>query len=857
MDPPTVTQLQSLYQANRNAIGPGLTRYVREACLVGDLGRTRTRFEPDAGEGRVGSAGAPRLRRLDDPAERHGAREVYQVFVGRLQELRALDQALQAAAAGNPGLVVVQGEAGIGKTTLVHEFSERARSGGAYVLGGACVDLGGRGVPFAAVAQAVRPLVRDLPRAPEGLAPSVRRLRDLLLPSIGAPTIMTADTAPAVGVVHEAVLELLSLMGSSAPAVVVIDDVHWADRSTRDLVAFLARNLDHHRVLLVLAYRSAWLPEGHPARTFVAELVRYPAASCVSLGRFTLEEVTEQVQGLCEGRVDVATLRRLFARSEGNPFFTEVLLDYGGPDGDDVPGELRDLLLDGVALLSDPAKQLIRAAALGPPAVPGRLLADVCDMSPVELAAAMREAVGQFVLRIASADALAFRHALVREAVEQELVPSERLELHRRYATALEAQPGLGGDGVASEVAHHWDEAGDAPRALGAALRAAAASSQGHGHAEAAEHLIRALDLWSAVPDPVTAAGCDRVQLAGRAAEEANLAGEHGLAARLARVALEELDEERQPQRAAALQERLGRYLWATGDSRSASAAYERALELAPRGSPPRIRVRVLAARGQGLMLRALYRASRECCEEAVHLARSHQARAEEGHALNTLGFDVACLGDPDEGVRHLTESRRLAEEVGDIDDLLRAYVNLSEVLLHAADRAVDAVDVAVSGAGLSDTLGLSADYGVTLRANAASALHRLGKWRLARRILTEADGGGPVEVPAIDLHLCLARLLVDTGDVEEATARLTQARRLMTRTIDPQYVVPLAAIEAELALWQRRPDDGRRAALAALRALDGTDDVRLRGLSLWLAARATGDRVLTTLPQGREAQRR
>lgn len=165
-------------------------------------------------------------------------------------------------------------------------------------------------------------------------------------------------------------------------------------------------------------------------------------------------------------------------------------------------------------------------------------------------------------------------------------------------------------------------------------------------------------------------------------------------------------------------------------------------------------------------------------------------------------------------------------------------------MLLQAADRAADAVDLATSGAGLSDTLGLSADYGVTLRANAATALHRLGKWRSARRILTAAEDARPDEVPAIDLHLCLARLLVDIGDVAAATARLTRARRLMTRTIDPQYVVPLAVIEAELALWQRRPDDARRAALAALRALDGTDDVRLRVLSLWLAARAASDQA-------------
>ena len=121
-------------------------------------------------------------------------------------------------------------------------------------------------------------------------------------------------------------------------------------------------------------------------------------------------------------------------------------------------------------------------------------------------------------------------------------------------------------------------------------------------------------------------------------------------------------------------------------------------------------------------MLLSRYDESRAHCEEAIAIARSVGARREEGHALNTLGVDLACLGDPDSAVAHLKEARAIAQEVGDVDDLARAYLNLAEILAAPLDRLEEAVELARDGIALCEEVGLDCDYGVSLRAIAAAA---------------------------------------------------------------------------------------------------------------------------------------
>jgi DNA-binding CsgD family transcriptional regulator/tetratricopeptide (TPR) repeat protein len=502
---------------------------------------------------------------------------------------------------------------------------------------------------------------------------------------------------------------------------------------------------------------------------------------------------------------------------------------------------LRDILLVRIESRSAPAREVLRIVAAGGSRVPERLLASVSQLSDTQREEALREAVEHRLLVAAGDDVYAFRHALLREAVYQELLPGERNRLHAACGAALAAEPELAGgeEEAAADLAHHWYAAHDVPRALAASVAAGQVAEQRSGFAEARAHYERALELWDRVADAEARAGLDLVALTLRAAEVANLAGDHGRAAALIRVTMADVDD---PTGAGLLWERLGRFLWAAGDSVTALEAYEEAVRLVPGDPPSAARARVLAARGQGLMLLSHHQESRECCEAAIAIARQVGARAEEGHALNTLGCDLAYLGEPAAAVAHLVAARGIAEEVGDLDDLARAYLNLSEVLARPLNRLDEALELAREGIDLSRRVGLAGDYGVSLQTNAADVLFGLGRWEEVAAILRAAEDRNPIEMAAIDVHQCRAKLYVGRGSYDEAIEHLEAARRLMIKTVDPQYQAELRTREAELALWQGRPADARAAAAAGLRELTDTDDVWFVGPLLWFGAWAEAD---------------
>ena len=211
-------------------------------------------------------------------------------FVGRGAELAALSTALDRSAAGVPAVVLVAGESGVGKSRLLSEFAAAARDGGALVLEGECIELGEGELPYAPVVGALRHLARVLePGTLDDLAPASRRELARLVPEL-APADGPAG-APSQPVLFEAVLALLARLAGDEPVLVVLEDMHWADRSTRDLLAFVARNLRRERVMVVASYRSDALHRRHPLRPLLAELDRLPGAERIQLERLSRAEV--------------------------------------------------------------------------------------------------------------------------------------------------------------------------------------------------------------------------------------------------------------------------------------------------------------------------------------------------------------------------------------------------------------------------------------------------------------------------------------------------------------------------------------------------------------------------------------
>jgi DNA-binding CsgD family transcriptional regulator/tetratricopeptide (TPR) repeat protein len=728
-----------------------------------------------------------------------GGRVASPTFVGRVEELELLEAARVRAADGEPAVVLVGGEAGVGKTRLIAELTSRHVSEGTRVLVGGCVPVGDGVLPYAPIVEAVRILLAELgPEAVRGLVgPSWPELARLA-PGLGRPQDDPAGPATQSRL-FELLLGLLGRLGEQAPLVLVVEDLHWADQSTRELLAFLVRNLRRERVLLVITHRSDE-PGQQQLSSFLAELNRGGPVQRLELPRLDKTETGAQLVGILGAAPAADLVKGVFARSQGNPFFTEELLAVVQAGSGGLPATLRDLLRGRVAMLPGPARQVLEVVAVAGRQVSHRLLAAVVGLKVQELVEALQAAVGsQLLVTAPGEDGYEVRHALLREVIEADLLPGERARLHADLAQTLTERPELANGPpavAAAEVAAHWDAADEPIRALPARVQAGLAAERARAFPEAQRHYERALELWEQVTDPGRAAGLDRVELLTRAADAAGSSGQSEGATVLLTEALGQIDSASDPMRAALLHMRLGVERWAAGDEPAGLAALEQALRVAP-AQPSAERARILATHAQSLMLATRWPDARRRAEEALAVARMVGARAEEGHALDILG---ACTGS----VEYLAEARRIAEEVGNADGIARAYLNLSAVL-SVSGRLREALEVTRRGLVVAHELGLEQATGSFLASNLAWLLFDLGDWEASDRVLTQALERETTA--AFALHQIKGQLDVGRGDFQSASHHLELARRLNPAPYTAAW--PLASL-AELAIWEGRHDDAR-----------------------------------------------
>jgi DNA-binding CsgD family transcriptional regulator/tetratricopeptide (TPR) repeat protein len=750
-------------------------------------------------------------------------------FVGRTAELGRLEAALSYARDGELLTLCVGGEAGVGKTRLVTRFAGQVADTGGQVLLGGCIELGETSLPYAPVAQALRGLGRGLePAALDELVGPGRSLLARLLPELGqgeepAPAGLAVGSS-AQARLFEAFLALLERLAERSPTVLVVEDLHWADRSTLDLLAFLVRNLQAG-LLLVLTYRTDELHRRHPLRPFLAELDRSGRADRLELGRFDRVDVADLLAGILGTRPDDELVDRIYRRSEGNAFFAEELLatTQGDANGRGLPPRLQNVLLSRVQVLPDEAQATLRIVAAASGRVEHELLAAVSDLPEADLLSALRAAVAhQVLVPDPTTETYAFRHALTQEALYAELLPGERARLHAAFARVLTERPDLAEPNrvaAPARLAYHWVRAHDPARALPAAVEAGLQSEAAYGFADAQRHFELALELWDQVAGAGEHLGLDRAAVLQHAAESAYRAGDPNRAITLTRAALADVDAGADPVRAGLLHVRLGGYLHATGGE-GAFAEYEAAVRLVP-ASPPRAeRAQVLAAFGEALSGQGRHRESRRLCEEAIAIAGQIGALAEEGDARRALGVDLAFLGDLEAGVEQLREARRIAEAVGRVDEVARTFATLSG-LLEAFGELEAATKVALEGAEMAASQGLGRWHSPFQTATAARALFALGRWDEAEALLDRAAGRVAPELAATRVYIHSARGQLDLARGRDAAAaeHLAVARDAYAQTVtQPWFATPLFVATAELALLEGRLDDADAAVAEGLR---------------------------------------
>jgi DNA-binding NarL/FixJ family response regulator len=742
-----------------------------------------------------------------------GGRVASLAFVGRLEELGVLEAARGRATNGEPAVVLVGGEAGVGKTRLVAELADRCRARGTRVLAGGCLPAGGDGLPFAPVVEALRPLPGELGvESVRGLVgPSWPELARLL-PALGEPSSGLVGQA-AQARLFELLLGLLGRLGEQAPVMLVVEDLHWADRSTRDLLAFLVRNLRRERLLLVVTYRSDE-PPADRLGPYLAELDRGGPVERLELARLDRAATVAQLTGILGAAPAADLVDAVFARSEGNPFFTEELLAAVRAGSGVLPATTRDLLQGRVDRLAEQARWVLGVAAVAGRQVSHRLLAAVAGLDEWQLDGALRQAVThRLLVTRPGEDGYQFRHALLREVVEAGLLPSERARLHARYAHALTERPELAAASpavAAAELAAHYDAAGELVRALPARVQAGLAAERARAFAEAHRHYQRALELWEQVADPGGSAGLDRVELLARAADAVAFTGAAERAVGLLEDALDRVDPTGEPVRAAVLLAHLGTHRATAHDERGALAAYQQAERLLA-GAPPSVEhARVLAAHAWTLMLGWGEEEAIPRCQEAIAVARAVGARAEEAQALDILG---ACLDhqDPDRAIGLHLEARRIAEEVGDAETIVRTYMNLSHALA-GVGRYREALDDAQAGYQRARQLGLERATGSYVASLLARRLLASGRWEECDRLTGELLAGDSWN--AHELHAVRGQLLLRQGDFAAAREQLDLALRLSPRSDRDDAWLGLA----ELGLWQGRDDDEEMAVAQGLR---------------------------------------
>ena len=732
--------------------------------------------------------------------------------------------------------MLVSGDAGIGKTRLITELAASARADGFVAAVGGCLQLGEVSVAYAPLVESLRDLRAQLGDA------DLDELLGAGLADIGSLAGGEGSPTPqGSGPFFEQLLGFLNRLGRRQPVLLTFEDLHWADASTRDLVAFLSRNLRDASVAFVLTYRGDELHRRHPLRPLIGDLERSPVVERVALAGLDRTELVSLLDEICDEPPADAAIDELLARSDGNPFYIEELVAAGVDSA--LPPTLADVILGRVGRLSDDAQDVLHQAAVLGQDVDDSLLATVTGRSVEAVTAAMREAVFDQLLVI-DGDACRFRHALVREALYDDLLPGERERLHVAAAEALGSATRLSEQARWAMIAYHWDAARDIPRAYTASIRAGVEAENVHAFADAAEQFERALHLFDRVP--AAEQGMTRAALLLRAADAVQVSVRTPRAIVLAEAALKELGEDSAPEQRALVLERIGRINWTMRHGPAAVAAYEQAVALLEGRPPSREQAFALSALGQSLMQRDQYGKADAVLRQAIDVARQVGARDVQGHALCSLGAVLVALGRVDESIDTMHEARELSMQYGTPDDVSRAYVDLVHCLYFAGRYDTAALEAA-EGIEYTVRVGYARHYGEAISGNWIAALLCAGRWADAETV--RADPRVPVGDPYQELRWL--PLLIGRGRYDDARRCMAMSLKATADADDVQFRA-LALIRAgELAAHDGRWGEARTMLAEALDRAQATDDQYYASQAYAIAIRIEADRVIAARRPG------
>ncbi|SEF34228.1 Predicted ATPase [Amycolatopsis pretoriensis] len=765
-------------------------------------------------------------------------------LVARTHEMRRLRAAFARAERGEAGAVLLSGDAGVGKTRLLTALAEHVEACGGLVLTGRCIDVREGGLPYLPFAEALAPLGSA---ADPAVAAAVRlrpALGRLLPQGQGVEEPRPAEHPPMTSndretmvrprpeqdlgqlQLFDAVLGVLTEVSEARPVVILLEDLHWADASTRNLLSFLLSRLRAQRLLVVGSYREEDVHRRHPLRGLLSELVRLATVESVDLRPFGAADARKFVEALADEPMSADVVADIVARSQGNPFFAEELLATQ-TECNDLPAGLAEVLLSRLERLSPDTRRVARVISVANEPVMHAALAEVSALGELELDEALREAVQHHVLVVLSDGSYTFRHALLQEAVYGDLLPGERSRTHAAYAARILARPQ--GRGHDAKLAYHSMQSSDLVTALPALLRAMDEAEKLGAPGSALQHVEQALSIWDAVPAADRPEGFDELRLLHEASYFAGTSGEPERAAAFARSATQALTPETSADRAAKTWRRLAEALLALeGTLDEAVAAIDRAWDLVKDTEPSGTRAWVLASRAGFLRILEQPEAALDSARTAVADAQAVGAAGAEASALVTLGTLADSRGDATEAREWLRKAEQKARDAGGPNTEIRAIYFLALSYVDQAEFA-EALEHSSRGVARAEEAGLSwSTFGLELRAGQLVLRYVMGDWpdESAGRA-----GRGVSSAVAARIQAIWAQFVVARGRFDEAAKLITGLRQHWTADMQ----IPLSAGGAgiELAYWRGEHAEGVRRAEDTIGWLERIEPGLLAGIRM------------------------
>jgi DNA-binding CsgD family transcriptional regulator/Tfp pilus assembly protein PilF len=705
-------------------------------------------------------------------------------IIGRQPQLLALAEHLAAARLGAGRLVLISGDAGGGKTRLLREFQAQAA---APSLEGYCYDEE-PAVPYGPWLQILGRLVRAAGAAAvrEQAGPWLSDLSRLLPELAGPETSTSLDPDPQMQKrrLFEAIYHLIQPAPGEDVRIVALEDIHWADPTSQELLRYLARAIEHDPILVVCTYRSDELHRRHPLNTLIAYLTRERLYHEVRLAPLSRPETATLLKALLARPLPDDLIDRLYERTEGNPFFLEEIVKalrdqdqlehlLAAPATDlsslDMPMTVKASILGRTRTLDELTLDVLRDAAVIGRRFTFDTLLGVTGASEAELLRVLEITIQQHLVdEEGDDDAYRFRHELIREALYDDLLGRERRIKHRAVLRVLEEQSAQAPDSLVSQLAYHSLQARDLGKAASYARQAGDVAFQMYAYREAVAQYETALE-WADSADLRW-----RADLCYKLAEAATPLGDSRVTRRRWLEAKDLYAQLGATRQVADTLRRLGRVAWDLGEVEAAFAQTHEAIKMLEQEPPGQELVMAYSGLSQLHMLSTHGEETIAWGEKALALALELGIEELTAHPLNNIGVALIELGDPERGIASLERSMLLAKQAGLTADVVRAYHNLSGQLMHLGeiDRAAAMMR---QGLEYMRQTGWAAD-GVLLMHLAWIELER-GHWPEGDALLDQAlarrSSLAPMSLAYAGIHK--AEILFRQGRLPAARERLEQ----------------------------------------------------------------------------------